>query len=239
MHGSLATLLVADSNIEDRQRTRDYLEQEGFLVREAADGQCLLADLQEEAPHLVLLDLQLPGVGGLELCRRIKRYGDIPLVILTAIDDEETKLAALDLYAEDYMLKPAKYAELAVRLRGVLRRTSLSCLPVSSSVCIDERLSLDFLRREARTPEGVFRLTPLESKLLQLLVRNAGQILPTEILLERLWGPACSSGNGLWEYIRRVRLKIGDDAARPRYILNEPGLGYRFSRLIHSNDGGD
>ena len=239
MNNPFASLLIADSNPEDRQHVCEYFEQEGFLVREAADGQCLLADLQQETPHLILLDLQIPVIGGLELCRRIKRHGDIPIVILTALDDEETKLRVLDLYAEDYILKPPKYAELAVRVRRILRRTWLSCLPTGSSVCVDERLSLDFLRREARTPEGVFRLTPLESRLLQLLVRNAGQVLPTELLLERLWGHAYTSGSGLWEYVRRVRQKIGDDAAKPRYILNEPGLGYRFSRPLPPTDEGD
>lgn len=228
MRTSLANLLLADQDAGTRRRLRDHLEREGFLVREASDGPHLLASLQQEIPHLVVLDLQLPSPGGMELCRRIKRFGDVPIVVLTALEDEKTKLSVLDLYAEDYILKPARYPEVVARIRRILRRTWLSCLPAASTVFVDDRLSLDFLYREARTPDGVSRLTPLESRLLQLLVRNAGQVLPTELLLERLWGDTYSSAASLWEYVRRVRHKIGDDASRPRYILNEPGLGYRF-----------
>ena len=186
MHTPLANLLVADHDALGRRRLRDHLEQEGFNVREAPDGSTLITQMQQQLPHLVVLDLQLPPMSGIELCRRVKRYGDIPIVVLTAIDDEDTKLEVLDLYAEDYVVKPAGHAE------------------------------------------GTFRLTPMESRLLQLLVRNAGQVLPTELLLERIWGDTYVSANRLWEYVRRVRHKIGDRATKPRYIQNEPGLGYRF-----------
>lgn len=129
--------------------------------------------------------------------------------MLTALDHEETKLSALDLYAEDYILKPARYGEVVARIRSILRRTWLSCLPPSSVVRVNERLSLGFLRREARTPEGVFRLTPLESRFLQLLVQNVGHVVPNELILERLWGN-----------------RVG---AASSYIVNEPALGYRFA----------
>ncbi len=228
----LANLLVADHDSLGRRRLRDRLEQEGFNVREARDAASLLAQLGQHLPHLIVLDLQLPGLGGMEVCRRIKRYGDIPIIVLTALDDEDMKLEVLDLYAEDYILKPASHSEVAVRIRCVLRRTWLSSAPISTSVRVDDRLSLDFLRREARTPDGTCRLTPMESRLLQLLVRNAGQVLPTELLLERIWGDTYVSANSLWEYVRRVRHKIGDRATEPRYIMNEPGLGYRFCRPV-------
>ncbi|MDA8189434.1 MAG: response regulator transcription factor [Dehalococcoidales bacterium] len=236
MQTSLATLLVADGDAQDRKHLRDYLESEGFLVREAEDGRGVLADLKREMPRLIVLDLRLAHVGGLDLCRRIKRQGDVPIVVLTGLDDEETKLKALELYADDYVLKTARHAEVAVRIKCVLRRTWLSCPPAFSPVHVDEHLSLDFLRREVQTPAGTCRLTPLESRLLQLLVRNAGQVLPTELLLERLWGNPYISANNLWEYVRRVRRKIGDRAAKPRYIINQAGLGYRFSVVASLND---
>jgi len=228
MYASRAVLLVADHNAQDRQRLRECFEREGFRVREAADGHSLLAYLQQEVPHLIVLDLQLPHAGGLDLCRRIKRHGDLPIVVLTALRDEEVKLKALDLYAEDFILKTVSCAEVVARVRRILRRTWLAWLSADAVVRVDERLSLDFLRREARTPEGTRRLTPLEAGLLEFLVRNAGQVLPSALLLERLWGDGSGPANSLWEYIRRVRHKIGDDAARPHYIVNEPGLGYRF-----------
>ncbi len=228
MDRPIATIMVADHDAEDRLRLRGCLEQEDYRVRETSDGGCLLLALEREMPHLVVLDLQLPSVGGLELCRRIKRCGDVPLVVVTSLEDEDVKLRALDLYAEDYIQKPARDAEVVARIRRVLQRTLLSCSPPSSTVYVDESLSLDFFRREARTPKGVSRLTPLESRLLQLLVRNSGQLLPNQLILERLWGDQGSCAGSLWEYVRRVRHKIGDDATRPRYLLNEPGLGYRF-----------
>lgn len=230
MYNPAARLLLADQDTESRRELRDGLEHEGFLVREVSDGSRLLGELREETPHLVVLDLELPPMRGLENCRRIKQYGDVPIVVLTALDDEQTKLDALDSYAEDYILKPARNAEVVARIRRVLRRTWLIHPPAHSGLRVDERLSLDFLRREAITPKGAFRLTPIETRLLQLLVYNAGQILPTELLLERVWGDACASCNSLWEHVRRIRHKIGDDATKPRYILNEPGLGYGFCR---------
>ncbi len=238
MHTPLANLLVADHDAIGRKRLRDHLEQEGFNVREASDLATASLQMQQQLPHLVVLDLELPPVNGIALCRRIKRCGDIPIVVLTAINDEDTKLEVLDLYAEDYLVKPVSYAEIAVRIRCVLRRTWLSSAPISTSYRVDDRLSLDFLRREVRTPEGTFRLTPMESRLLQILVRNAGQVLPTELLLERIWGDAYVPANSLWEYVRRVRHKIGDRATKPRYIQNEPGLGYRFCRPVMADVAG-
>ncbi|MCL5962055.1 MAG: response regulator transcription factor [Chloroflexi bacterium] len=232
MDVSSATVLVADHNAQDRRCLQEYLRREGFRVYDVADGSSLLACLQRDMPQLVVLDVQIPPIEGMELCRRIKNRGDVPIVVLTALGDEETKLRALDLYAEDYILKPATYAEVVARIRCVLRRTWLSCSTNGSIIRIDERLSLDFLLREARTPEGVFRLTPLESRFLELLVRNAGQIVPNELLLERLWGNRPGAASSLWEYARRVRHKIGDDATKSRYIMNEPALGYRFCGLF-------
>ncbi|HEX2986675.1 MAG TPA: response regulator transcription factor [Chloroflexota bacterium] len=238
MHTPVATIMVADHDAQDRCRLRGCLERADYRVRDVSDGGSLLLALEREMPHLVVLDLQLPSVGGMELCRRIKRHGDVPLVIVTALEDEEVKLRTLDLYAEDYIQKPARDAEVVARVRRVLQRTLLSCLPPSSTVYVDDSLSLDFFRREARTPGGVSRLTPLESRLLQLLVRNSGQLLPNQLILERLWGDQNSCAGSLWEYVRRVRHKIGDDANRPRYLLNEPGLGYRFSPVTRQAMGG-
>ncbi len=229
MHASLATVMVADADDRSRHELCDSLEEGEFRVREVADGDRLLSELQREIPHLVLMDLELPSVGGVGLCRRIKRRADVPIIVLTALADERVKLEVLDRYAEDYILKPASQAEVIARVRCVLRRTWLSCPAVDHGMCVDDALTLDFLRREARTPRGVHRLTPTETRLLQLLVRNAGQVLPAELILERVWGDAQGSVASLWEYVRRVRQKIGDDAAKPRYVLNEPGLGYRFS----------
>ena len=232
MPDSRASLLLADRDAQYRRELRASLEVAGLRVREADDAWGLLDELRLEIPHLVVVDLQIHPLGGLQLCGRIQRYADVPIVVLTALEDEETKLAALDLYAEDYIVKPARCAEVVVRVKRIIRRTWLSSLPANTALRIDDQLSLDFFRRESRTPQQASRLTPLESRLLQVLVRNAGQVLPTSFLLERLWGEGRGAAGSLWEYVRRLRRKIGDDAANPRYILNEPGLGYRFSGLF-------
>ena len=225
-----ASILVADHQPQDRRRLRLALLEEGFAVAEAANAQCLLAHLQSGLAHLIVLDIQLPGMTDLALCRRIKRYGDVPIVVLTAMDDDDRRVAALSSYADDYIVKPPKYPELIARIRSVLRRSWLNCLSPEFGFRVDEHLSLDFARREARTGQRVTHLTPLESRLLQLMVANAGQVLPSSLLLQRLWGDGEGSIGSLWEHIRRLRRKLGDDSSHPRYIVNEPGLGYRFAR---------
>ncbi len=225
-----ATVLLADPYSEDRRSLRDLLSGDGLAVEEAADQRSLLARLRAQLPDLIVLDLGLPGMAPFDVCRHIKAQGDVPIIVLTAVADEDTVLAALNLYAEDYILKPARNAEVAARIRRVLRRTWLPRLAVTSVLRVDDRLHLDFRLRQARTPGGVQRLTPLEVRLLQLLTTNAGQVLPTGLLLEQLWDDRPASTGSLWEYVRRVRRKIGDDGSHPRYILNEPGLGYRFLR---------
>ena len=231
MHPIFATIMLADSDAGCRHLLRNYLERRELRVREAADGRRLLAELQREIPNLVLLDLNLPELGGLELCRWIKRFGDVPIVVFTAIDEEAIKLRALEQFAEDYILKTVSYTEVVTRVCCVLRRTWLTCLSSDNIVRVDPSLSIDFLRREARTSKGVFRLTPLECRFLELLIRNAGQVLPADLIRERVWGDTMGSSASMWEYVHRIRHKIGDTGSNPRYILNEPGLGYRFCDL--------
>ncbi len=209
-------------------------------MREVEDSGSLLAEIQREIPHLIVVDLALPPLEGMELCQRIKKYGDVPIMVLTALDDDELKIKALDLYAEDYVLKPANCAEVIARVKRVLRRTWLSCLPMGLKIeVVDEHLGLDFLRRESRTPEGTIRFAPKEWLFLQLLLRNAGHIVPNAVLLDRLWPDTPNAMGSLWEHVRRVRRKIGDDATRPRYIVSEPGLGYRFCGPLAQGTGTD
>ena len=232
MEAAFATLLLADRDQQFRLEMCEHLEQDGFLVRQVGDGNRLMALFLSESSHAIVLDLTVGPVDGLELCRLIRRHSDVPIVVVTTIDEETIKLEALKRYVDDYIVKGTPLAEISARISCVLRRTWLALQPSSTPVQVDERLCLDFSRRQVRTPQGVVRLTPMESRLLQVLVRNAGQVLPTEFLLERLWGDGCQPANSLWEYIRRIRHKIGDDAARPRYIVSEPRLGYRFKRAV-------
>ena len=239
---SAGVVTIADADPHYRRHLGERLQEAGFTVREAADGLRLLAEVGRETPSLVILDLQLPSLGGLELCGRLKRVADLPLLVLTAQADEETKVRALELYADDYVLKSANHREITARVRCLLRRWQLVCPTARADVRIDERLSLNFLCREARTPFGPAHLTQTEMRLLRLLLNNAGHTLPSSFLLERLWGDSSASPANLWEYVRRLRRKLGDDTSHPHYILCEPGLGYSFAKLEAdrgSSRGGD
>nr|MDA8219843.1 response regulator transcription factor [Dehalococcoidales bacterium] len=205
MGHELTTVLLADENDSERRRLRDYLADNGYLVRDVADGRDLLLRLQREIPHLILLDLQLPYARGMGICRHIKQRGNVPIIVLTSLTDERTKVRALSYYVDDYLVKPVSNAELLARVRCVLRRAWLSWPERTPCVRVGENLDLDFLCREVRRPEGVSRLTPMECRLLQILVQNAGRVVPTELLLDRLWGDSSGSHNSLWEHIRRLR----------------------------------
>jgi len=229
---SPASVLIADPFPADRQRLVPCLERAGFAVSEAASARALLSQLLQGLPHVIMLDLQLPGMAPAELCRRIKRRADIPILVFTALDDDDVRVAALNAFADDYIVKPGKLPEIVARIRCLLRRTWYQYLAPDSSLHIDEHVSLDFARREVSSRDRAYRLTPLESRLLQMLVINAGQVLPNDLLRQRLWGDSEGSAGSLWEHVRRLRRKLGDNPDCPRYIFNEPGLGYRFARLL-------
>jgi two-component system KDP operon response regulator KdpE len=169
----------------------------------------------------------MPDLDGFETSRRIKRCADIPILILTAIDTDATKVRAIDLYADDYVTKPFDYAVLGARIRRILSRVWPSG-PPQSSVEIDGRLSLDFGARIVRVCGEERRLSPTESRLLHLLYANAGRTLPNELILDRVWPDTEGEMNYLWEYVRRLRDKLGDDHSDPRYIVSERAIGYRF-----------
>jgi two-component system, OmpR family, KDP operon response regulator KdpE len=230
-------LLLADADVAYRQRLACYLADAGFLCHEVGDGRRLLAELEASQPELVILDLLLPKLGGLALCEQVRRRCCLPLLVLTDLDDQATRLRALELYADDFLPKKTDLAEIAVRLRCLLRRSQPATFS-GREVVVDGGLSLDFDYRLARTPAGLRHLTRTETRLLRLLWDNAGRTLPTPLLVERLWGGGCADSGSLWEYVRRVRHKIGDDSNRPRYLVNEPGLGYRFLRPAPFPDNG-
>ena len=171
----------------------------------------------------------MPGMDGFETSRRLKRKADIPILILTAVDTEETKVRAIELYADDYLTKPFSYAELAARIGRILKR-AWPAGPPASSERVDERLRIDFAAQRIQAGEETRRLTPTESRLLHLLYANAGRTLPIELILDRVWPDAEGEPAYLWEYIRRLREKLGDDPANPRYIASDRGIGYRFLR---------
>ena len=222
-------LLVVDDDPDILSSLSIHLRADGYRVLRATGGKEALAALDREIPALAIVDLMMPGMDGFETSRRIKRRADIPIIILTAIDAEETKVRAIELYADDYITKPFSYAELAARVGRILKRAWPEGPPASVAQ-VDDDLVLDFAGQTVRVRGEERRLSPTEARLLHLLYANAGRVLPNELILDRIWEDAGGEMSYLWEYIRRLREKLGDDPANPRYIGSERGIGYRFLR---------
>ena len=222
-------ILIADDDPDLRFTLEAQLEADGYLVQAAATGRAALALAERLLPHLAVLDLVLPGLDGFELARRLRRLGDVPVIMLTALDDEETKVRGLEGYAQDYVTKPFSYRELRARIERVLERTRAAAEPEAAVLDLDGGLRVDFARRQVqRAGREPVRLTPTEVRLLQLLARNRGQVLPSALLLDRAWPDGGGSVPALWEYVRRLRQKLGDDPEAPRYLESERGIGYRL-----------
>lgn len=226
-------ILITDDDPDLLFTLQMQLESDGYTVLSAPNGLVALTLAEKGLPHLAILDLAMPIMDGFELARRLKRLGDIPIIMLTAMDDEESKVKGLELYAEDYVTKPFSYRELQARIRRILERAWPGGEPEASNLQLDDDLEIDFSRRQVVRP-GMepIRLTPTETRLLQLLSRNMGRILPNALLLDRAWPDGGGSAQALWEYIRRLRQKLGDDPEAPRYLESERGIGYRLRRAI-------
>jgi len=200
-------------------------------VVSAADGEQGLDRFSQEAPDLILLDINMPRMNGWEMLRRVREISDVRVLLLTARGEELDKVKGLELGADDYLTKPFSHLELFARIKAVLRRTEgmtpASALPSFSSGA----LAVNFDSREVTVDGAPVKLTPTEYNLLYLLVRNAGRVLPFETLLARVWGDEYRSEiDYLKTYISRLRRKLDDDSERPRYIQTERGVGYRFAR---------
>jgi DNA-binding response OmpR family regulator len=228
-------ILITDDDPDLLFTLRAQLEADGYEVQAAASGEAAIAAAEKAMPHLAVLDLLMPGMDGFETARRLKRLADVPIIMLTALDDEEHVVRGLERYAEDYVTKPFSYRELAARIKRVLERAWPGGEPDARLLSLDGGVQIDFARRQVlRGGEPVERLTPTEARLLQLLARNAGRILPNSLLLDRAWPDGGGSAQALWEYVRRLRHKLGDDPDAPRYLESERGVGYRLRRQSQS-----
>jgi DNA-binding response OmpR family regulator len=202
------------------------LSREGLDVRTAQSGDAALKSLEQAWPALLVVDLMMPGMDGFELCRRVKRIADLPIIVLTAVDASESKVRALEEYAEDYVTKPFDPGELVARVHRVLRRTSSGA---SQLTLAGGELEIDLTLRRVTTPSGEQALTPTEVRLLQVLIANLDRTVATETLLDRVWSEADGADPSyVWVSIRRLRRKLERDADRPRFLLTERGVGYRL-----------
>jgi two-component system KDP operon response regulator KdpE len=225
MSAAPAKILVIDDEPPIRKLLRMGLASQGYEVLEAPNGRIAL-ELLAQKPALVILDLGLPDVDGLELLRRIRQaQEDVPIVVLSSRDDEAGKVAALDLGADDYVTKPFGMEELLARMRAALRHQ----LQVHGERPVFQAgsLSVDLVRRIVRKGETEVRLSPKEYDLLRLLVQHAGKVLTHKFLLRELWDEP-TDPQYLRVYVRQLRQKIEADPERPQYVMTEIGVGYRF-----------
>lgn len=223
------TLLVVDDDVDLLRLLRRRLEADGYEILAFDRGAAALLALQQQIPELAIVDILMPEMDGFQVAEEIKKRGDIPIIFLTSVKETQTRIEGIRRYAEDYVLKPFDYLELQARVQRVLRRTAGTRAIRESLVVVDDHLSLDFARSEAHTQKGIVKLSVTEVKLLYHLVRHAGQTLPLETLVARIWGYADETGpEALRVAIYRLRRKLEPEPSRPRYILTEREIGYRF-----------
>jgi two-component system, OmpR family, KDP operon response regulator KdpE len=222
-------ILVVDDEARMVNFMRMNLELEGARVSSATNGREALDRAREDMPDVVLLDIMMPGMDGFETLRRLRRFSQVPVLILTAKDEEEDRVRGLELGADDYIGKPFSHRELVSRIRAVLRRHYTAPPIPQTLVKVDDRLQIDFARREVLVAGERVNLRPTEYRLLYHLVQNAGYVQTHEMLLTKVWGPEYrDESHYLRLYITYLRQKIEQDPAHPKYILTERGVGYRF-----------
>jgi DNA-binding response OmpR family regulator len=225
----LQRILVIDDEANIRRIVTSYLRREGFDVTEAVDGESGLEKFERVSPDLVLLDVMMPGVDGIDVLRQLRRVSDVPVIMLTARAEETDEVIGLSVGADDYVTKPFSAKALVARVKAVLRRGGPS-LPAATGdeVIRLEGLTVDIGRREVLRDGDPVALTALDFELLAALVSTPGRVFTRRQLLERVWG---------WDYVgdervvdvhvRRLRRALGDDAAHPRFLETVRGVGYR------------
>ena len=222
-----ARILAVEDEPQLRFALRRFLEESGYVVRLAENGAIALAEFASFKPDLVLLDLMLPDSDGVEICAQIRRSHNTPIIVLSALGDEKTKVRALDEGADDYLTKPFGMGELTARIRVALRHVGANT-DVAAIIALGE-LRIDLEKRIVTVQDEEVRLTPTEYSLLKYLVTNPGKVLTHPMILRAVWGSEYSQDTGvLRTAINQLRSKLHDDPVSPSFILTEPRIGYRF-----------
>jgi two-component system, OmpR family, KDP operon response regulator KdpE len=223
---SVPNILVVDDEPQIRRVMRATLASRGYVITEAKTGEEGIESVRKERPDLVLLDVNMPGMGGIEACREIRRLSDAPIIMLTVRNAERDKVSALDAGADDYVVKPFSIEELLARIRSALRRYAPGdALPPF----VSKDLTIDFEAREVTVRGQIVHFTPKEYDVLRYLIANQGKPLAHRRLLQAVWGPDYGDETeSLRVIINQLRKKIEVNPARPKYILTEPWIGYRF-----------
>jgi two-component system KDP operon response regulator KdpE len=224
-----ARILVVDDEIEIVRALQRSLEKHGYEVFTAGSGEEALEAIAAHRPDLMILDLGLPGMSGLEVCRRVRAQSNLPIIVLSVKDTERDKVMALDLGADDYVSKPFGMDEVLARIRVALRHTAQT-QSGTEPVFTAGPLRVDFAQRQVQVNGQEVKLTPTEYDLLKALIKNSGKIMTRQMLLSQIWGTGYGAeSHYLHVYVGQLRRKIEPDPANPRFILTISGVGYRFN----------
>jgi DNA-binding response OmpR family regulator len=231
-------ILVVDDAADTRLLLNLRLQREGYDVFTASSGAEALEVIQKEGlPHLVLLDIMMPGMDGFAVASELRRMGDISIIFLSALSDVDTKVEGLNRFAEDYVTKPFDFSELSARIRRVLLRVATDQNADPEQV-VDERLRVNFAQQYAIMDDLQITLTPTENRLLHILFNNRGRVLSPGFLLAKAWDPVRrGTVESLWVHMRRLRSKIEPDADNPRYVVTVRGQGYCLPQRINTANG--
>ncbi len=227
--GAPYKILVVDDEPDIVSVVRMTLEAEGFDVETAFSAKNALELIGRKGlPHLAVLDIMMPGTDGITLARKLQKFSDLPVIMLTAIDEEATVVKTIEEVAEDYVSKPFRPKELAARVKRVIRRMGDFAFRLETLTVIDDRLAVDFAAKKVLIDEQPVSLTPTETKILHILIRSARRTVTTEYLLTRLWPLDEVFEDTLRVHVHRLRQKIEPDASKPHYLITQRGVGYSF-----------
>jgi DNA-binding response OmpR family regulator len=225
-----ALILVVDDDVRMMRMMKRMLELEGFLALTASGGEQALKMFDKETPSLVLLDIMMPDMDGYTVCRRIREFSEIPIIMVTARGDDKEKVEGLDIGADDYVTKPFSASELAARVRAVLRRVG-NRESHQEAVFRYKDMVIDFTSRRVLVNNKELKLTATEYKMLSYICLNAGRVVTPDQLLDKVWGEEYVGAAHLLQVnIARLRKKLGDDAKQPEYILTRSGIGYIMTK---------
>ncbi|HEY0753967.1 MAG TPA: response regulator transcription factor [Ktedonobacteraceae bacterium] len=229
MSKSGARILVVDDEIEILRALQRNLSAHGYEIFTASSGERALTEIAAHRPDLMLLDLGLPGMSGLEVCKTVRAESNLPIIVLSVKDSERDKVLALDLGADDYVSKPFSMNEVLARIRVALRHTAQVQAGTEPTFAAGS-LKVDFAQRVVTVDGSEVKLTPTEYDLLKALIKNSGKIMTRQMLLSQVWGAGYGAdAHYLHVYIGQLRRKIEPDPAHPRFILTISGVGYRFN----------